>query len=185
MDLAEIRFFKSAFIKERGAEVIRKIRPSPILWELFIDSSPSRTAVGMILIANSAHSSVSGPLFTTYCTAVGNGAMNKFRICFQWRHEQNVVILCRQRLYEGSAILAPMMPVHYTFCAMRSVWFTPRFFYPYGAMNFMPALGIRILIANSCARWRGISKGVSQNGAFTFNKELSNETTFSQIHPNL
>jgi hypothetical protein len=31
MDPAEIRFIRKAFIKERGSEVFRKIRPSPIL----------------------------------------------------------------------------------------------------------------------------------------------------------
>jgi hypothetical protein len=30
MDPAEIRFFKKVFIKERGAVVFKKIRPSPI-----------------------------------------------------------------------------------------------------------------------------------------------------------
>ncbi len=35
MDTAEIRFNKKAFIKERGAEIIRKNLPSPILCELF------------------------------------------------------------------------------------------------------------------------------------------------------
>jgi hypothetical protein len=41
---------------------------------------------------------------------------------------------------------------------------TPRFSYPYGTMNFMPALGIRILIANSCTRSRWIFTGLSQDG---------------------
>jgi hypothetical protein len=31
MESAEIRFIRKAFIKERGAKVFRKIRPSPIL----------------------------------------------------------------------------------------------------------------------------------------------------------
>jgi hypothetical protein len=30
---------------------------------------------------------------------------------------------------------------------------SPRFSFPYGAMNFMAALGIRMLIANSCTRY--------------------------------
>ncbi len=38
MDPAEIRFIWSVFIKERGADIFRKIRPSHILWELFTDS---------------------------------------------------------------------------------------------------------------------------------------------------
>jgi hypothetical protein len=38
------------------------------------------------------------------------------------------------------------------------------FSYPYGAMNFLAALTIRILIANSCTRWRGIFKGSIMTG---------------------
>jgi hypothetical protein len=69
---------------------------------------------------------------------------------------------------------------------------TPHFSYPYGAMNFMPALGNEDPNSNSCTRWRGIFKGLSQDGGRTdfsenlhpssFNKELLNETIFSQIH---
>ncbi len=53
-------------------------------------------------------------------------------------------------------------------------------------------LAIRNLIANSCMRWRGIFKGLSQDGgladfsknlcASSFNKDLLNDITFSQIH---
>ncbi len=47
MDPDEIRLIWKAFIKERGAEIFRKISPSPILWELFIDSAASSgTAIG-------------------------------------------------------------------------------------------------------------------------------------------
>jgi hypothetical protein len=59
-------------------------------------------------------------------------------------------------------------------------------------MNFMPALAIRILIADNCTSWRGIFKGLSQYGRRTdfsenlraspFHKVLSNETNFSLIH---
>jgi hypothetical protein len=35
--------------------------------------------------------------------------------------------------------------------------------YPYGAMNFMPALAICFQIANSCTRWRNSYPGLSQN----------------------
>ncbi len=45
MDPAEMGFIRKAF-KESGAEVLRKIRPSPILWEPFKVSAPPRTAVG-------------------------------------------------------------------------------------------------------------------------------------------
>jgi hypothetical protein len=44
--LAEIRFIRKAFIKERGAEVFRKICPSPILRAAFQDSTPLRTSFG-------------------------------------------------------------------------------------------------------------------------------------------
>jgi hypothetical protein len=60
-------------------------------------------------------------------------------------------------------------------------------------MNFMPSFVKRMLKANSCKRWReSIKKGLSQGGGGTdffenlgtslLNKELLNETTFSQIH---
>ncbi len=42
---SEIRLILKAFIKERGAGIFRKIRPSPILREPFKDSAPPRTAV--------------------------------------------------------------------------------------------------------------------------------------------
>jgi hypothetical protein len=51
---------------------------------------------------------------------------------------------------------------------------------------------IMTLIANGCVRWRGISKGLSQDGGRTdfsgnlrdslCNDDLSNEPTFSQVH---
>jgi hypothetical protein len=56
----------------------------------------------------------------------------------------------------------------------------------------MSASGIRTLIANSCTRWHGIFKGLSQDGgradfskallAFLFNNDLSNEPSFTKIH---
>jgi hypothetical protein len=46
MDPAEIRFIRKAFIKERGAEVLRKICQSPILLESFKDSALPHTSVG-------------------------------------------------------------------------------------------------------------------------------------------
>ncbi len=68
----------------------------------------------------------------------------------------------------------------------------PRFSYPYTAMNFMTAMAIRILIANSWTRWRGIFNGLSQDGGKMdlsktlrnsfFNEYISNEPNFSQIH---
>jgi hypothetical protein len=65
-------------------------------------------------------------------------------------------------------------------------------FLPYGAMNFIPALGIRFRTANSCTRRREIFTGLSQDGgradfskslrASLFNKYQSNEPNFSRIH---
>ncbi len=46
MDPTEIRSIRKVFITERGAEVCRKISPSPILWEPIKDSTPPRAAVG-------------------------------------------------------------------------------------------------------------------------------------------
>ncbi len=58
--------------------------------------------------------------------------------------------------------------------------------------NLIPALQIRFWIANSCTTWRGIFKGLSQDGGWEyfsnnlrvclFNKGLSNEPHFGQIH---
>jgi hypothetical protein len=36
--------------------------------------------------------------------------------------------------------------------------------YSYGAMNFIPALAVRFQISNSGTRWRGIFKGLPQDG---------------------
>jgi hypothetical protein len=46
IDQTKIRFIRKAFIKERGAEVFRKIRMSPILQEPIKDSTPPRTVAG-------------------------------------------------------------------------------------------------------------------------------------------
>jgi hypothetical protein len=63
-----------------------------------------------------------------------------------------------------------MMPVD---CVYTAQWSTPIVSYPYGAMNFMPALGIRILIAHSCTRCRWILKRLSQDGEqVDFSKNL-------------
>ncbi len=51
-DPGEIRFIQKVFRKEKGAEVFRKLRPSPILWEHFkappcsCSTAPPCTAVG-------------------------------------------------------------------------------------------------------------------------------------------
>jgi hypothetical protein len=59
-------------------------------------------------------------------------------------------------------------------------------------MNFIPALGIRFRIANSCMMWRGMFKGLSQDEgradfsknlrASLLNKGLLNEPNFGRIH---
>jgi hypothetical protein len=64
--------------------------------------------------------------------------------------------------------------------------------YPYGVMNFIPALGIRFRITNNRTRWRCNFKWLSKDGGRTTNfsenlrasltGDLSNETTISQIH---
>jgi hypothetical protein len=46
MDQVEIRLIRKVFIKGRGAEVVGKIRLSPILREPFKDSAPSRSVFG-------------------------------------------------------------------------------------------------------------------------------------------
>jgi hypothetical protein len=100
--------------------------------------------------------------------SVGNGTMNVLRY---WQRRDDVYTLYRLR-DKISAI-------------------TPRVSYPYGAMNFMPALAIGILIANICTRWRvGIFKALPQDGgqtdffenihAYPFHKELSNETLLAR-----
>ncbi len=65
--------------------------------------------------------------------------------------------------------------------------------YPYGEMNFIPALGIHFRITNRCTIWRCNFKWLSKDGGRTtdfsenlraslFTGDLSNETTISQIH---
>jgi hypothetical protein len=68
IDPAEIRFIRKAFTKERGAEVFRKIRPSSILGESPLNIPRHLTQMLEIRkrIANGAHSSVRGLLFSTY-----------------------------------------------------------------------------------------------------------------------
>ncbi len=45
IDLAESYVNRKPFSKEKCAEILGKLRPSPILWEPFKDSTPTRTAV--------------------------------------------------------------------------------------------------------------------------------------------
>jgi hypothetical protein len=46
--LAEGMLIRKVFIKERDAEVFRKIRPSPIIREPLIATAPPRTTVGCL-----------------------------------------------------------------------------------------------------------------------------------------
>ncbi len=125
MYLAEFKCLRSAFIKERGAEVIRKIRPSPVLWlwEPFKDSAQSRTSVGN-KVAKSAYSSVSA---LSLHTTVGKGAVNVFRICFQWRNEHFKPIMLLFSVINGAMNARRYwqwcdVPEDFTDCGMRSVW---------------------------------------------------------------
>jgi hypothetical protein len=91
-------------------ELLGKIRPSPILKELFKDSVPSRTAVGY-KDHNCQRRTKLGKRALLLHTAIGNGATNKFGIRFQWRNEHFMAcplffILCRQLRFERSKILA-------------------------------------------------------------------------------
>jgi hypothetical protein len=62
MDLAEIRFTRKAFFKERGVDVLEKFLREP----LKIPRHLGQLLAIWKQIANGAHSSVRGLLFTTY-----------------------------------------------------------------------------------------------------------------------
>ncbi len=97
------------------------------------------------------HTALSSALYLLH-TVDGNVALHKFGTCSQQR---------RERYYSNYEI----MPV----ALLR-----PVFLIPYVAMNFMAALAIRILIANSCTRWRLIIKRLSQDqGRTDFQNNLS------------
>jgi hypothetical protein len=73
MDLAEIRFIRNAFIKERDADVFRKIRA--ISYSCWLFGKKAK-----------AHTTLSAAFYSLH-TAVRNGTMNKSGICFHWRNE--------------------------------------------------------------------------------------------------
>ncbi len=104
---SDIRFFRQAFIKERCAEVVRKIpRPPSCESPLKIQRYLVQLLAIRILIA---HTALSASFYSLH-TAVGNGAMNKIRIHFRWRNKyimprKNVIILCRQWRYEPELCL--------------------------------------------------------------------------------
>ncbi len=123
--------------------------------------------------------------------------MNIFRIHFQWHNEH-----FESRMLIFSVSNGAMNARRYwQWCNDSCILYrlrdeisvvTPHFSFPYVGMNFMPSLGSRILIVNSCTIWRGIFKGLPKDGARTdfsenfraspFNEDLLNETTFSQIY---
>ncbi len=85
MDPAEIRFIRWVVIKEWGAE-IWKNPPIPHAMRGLL--SYSAISCRCWLFGNklpTAHTASAA--FYSLHTSVGNGAMNKFGICFQWRHE--------------------------------------------------------------------------------------------------
>jgi hypothetical protein len=73
-----------------------------------------------------------------------------------------VFIICKQRRYEHSKICIGNDAINAPRCwqlrddacsDVETCANTPRFSYPYGAMN-QAVLGIRVLIANSCTKGR-------------------------------
>jgi hypothetical protein len=89
MDPVEIRLIRKVFIKGRGAEVVRKIRPSPILREPFKDSAPSRSVFGYY-DRNLQCNAVSSVL---HRTRIDKGAMIKFRINCQCQSELICIVI--------------------------------------------------------------------------------------------
>jgi hypothetical protein len=86
------------------------------IWRAFSNSAPPRTVVTAIgiRIANSRHSSLSVAFLFTIDTAVGNGAMNKFRNCSQWRSDLFRIIFFHlkgsQRMVDGWIFLQTSSP---------------------------------------------------------------------------
>jgi hypothetical protein len=91
-------------------------------------------------------------------TVVGNGAKNKFGSCWQWREWNNLGLLFSftNSRYELSPPLAVALEASHRRCQERDDAFsehslkklseetsanTPRFSYPYGAMNFHGRVG--------------------------------------------
>jgi hypothetical protein len=75
MDPAKIGFIRRAFIEERAAKIFRKPAcPHPVS-PLKITRHIVQLLAITILIANGAHSSVCGFLFSTHS-------------CYQWHYEQ-------------------------------------------------------------------------------------------------
>jgi hypothetical protein len=102
LDLAEIRFIRQVSLKSEARRFLEKSACTPYC------ESPLKLRCQLVRLlaiwkqTNDAQSSVSG-LFSLH-TAVGNGAINKFGICFQWRNEH-----CKPRMlvFSAYATVAP------------------------------------------------------------------------------
>ncbi len=120
-------------------------------------------------------------------TAVGNGAVNKFGTFSLWHSELFIPRLYSQAFPIGKGAMR-CLEMRVDACSLiETSANTPRFPHPYGAIS---SLGIRILLANSCTRRRGIFKGFSQNKGTAglsknlhaspfYKKKLSNMTLIS------
>ncbi len=98
----EIRFIQKALIKERDAEVFRKIRPSPILWEPFKDSAPPRTAAGNSETNCQRRTHLCPWPFIHYIQLLATAQWTNLEAV---TNAQNGVSHRRQRRYERSGIL--------------------------------------------------------------------------------
>ncbi len=131
---------------------------------------------------------VSSLLSNTVHTAVSDGANEQIgNLCSQWRREC-CFFLCRQERYalcdiDNGAMNAPgSWQLQDNACSnvgtsantlggssKRMGKLLPTFekadpsaTYPYCMINFIPGLGIRFRIANSCTGWHGVCKELSQ-----------------------
>ncbi len=185
MDLAESRFTRYAIIKGWGGEVSEKAARSPSCESPLKFRAPPCFLVGCLeTIANYAPSSVCGLLFTTY-TAVGNGAMNKFGNCSQWRSE---LLIPRMLLFSvgNSSMTAPRYwqrhnelvsdigngtqtgdSTHKMGNSVHPLK-KPTHIYPTTWWIFIHALAICFQVANSSTRWRCRFTGLSQDGRADF-----------------
>jgi hypothetical protein len=69
------------------------------------------------------HTTLSAAFYSQH-TAVGNGAINKFRICFQWRTEHFMPECCYTQRHERSRSWQradDVCTLHCTECAIRPV----------------------------------------------------------------
>ncbi len=194
MDPAEIKFIRKDVIKERGAEVFRKIRPSFILWKPFKATAKSRTAVGYLKTNCQQPTQFYQRPFIPYIQLLATAHMNKFEICFQWCNDH---FNPRMLLFSvGNGAMNTLWLLATAQLTMPQYWqrrnellrdggFTKRMGnlssafkkadtsalppMPAHAMNLIPASKIRFRIANSCSRWLGIFEWLSQDGRLFLN----------------